>query len=119
MYIIDLERVLYFKAEDHYTYVYYDTGAHFMVPFGLSKVEAAVAEFLSGTNRIVRLGRSYMINLDHVFHINVTRQTLTIIDSKGGNHCLQLPKHLLRNLIEYLSGQDPEVLNSAEREFTK
>ena len=46
LYMIDLEMVMYLQADDHYTIAYYASGTHFMIPFGLSKVEAAIIEKL-------------------------------------------------------------------------
>ena len=43
LYVVDLDRMLYFEADDHYTHVYYSSGTHFMIPFGLAKVEAALS----------------------------------------------------------------------------
>ena len=33
LYVVDLDRMLYFEADDHYTHVYYSSGTHFMIPF--------------------------------------------------------------------------------------
>ena len=42
LYRIDLNQVLYMQADDHYTEVYYASGIHFMVPFGLVRIEAQI-----------------------------------------------------------------------------
>ena len=47
MYIVDCEKVIYLEADDHYTHVHYLTGAHLMVPFGLSEVMSSVDNVLS------------------------------------------------------------------------
>lgn len=44
LYVVDLGQVMYFQADDHYSHVYYASGTHFMLPFGLSKVESAIGE---------------------------------------------------------------------------
>ena len=62
LYVVDLDSTLYFEADDHYTHIHYASGTHFMIPFGMAKVEAAVAERLGPGAFIVRLSRKYMVN---------------------------------------------------------
>ena len=102
LYIIDLQKVMYLQADDHYTIVYYSTGAHFMVPFGLSKVEAAIAETCPDDYRFVRISRKYILNKSHIFHINVIKQTVHLTDEHGIGHALHTPKPALRELMTSL-----------------
>lgn len=102
MYIIDPSRVLYMQADDHYTHVYYSSGNHFMVPFGLSKVETAVSEHLGEKPFLVRLGRKYIVNTHRVFHVNFMKQVLQLSDDSGTNHSLRIPKPVLRGLMQIL-----------------
>ena len=106
MYVVDLAKVMYFQADDHYTHVYYSSGTHFMVPFGLAKVEAAVSEFLGGGSFLVRLGRRHIINMHRVFHVNTMRQELHLSDDQGSTLVLHLPKQVLRGLMAVLSGKE-------------
>lgn len=102
LYVIDLELVLYFQADDHYTHVYYASGAHFLLPFGLSKVEAAVGEITEDTKFLVRLGRKYIVNTRRIFHINTIKQTLLLSDDHGNTQSIHLPKPVLRSLMELM-----------------
>lgn len=102
MYIIDPSRVLYMQADDHYTHVYYSSGNYFMVPFGLSKVEAVVSEHLGEKPFLVRLGRKYIVNTHRVFHVNFMKQVLQLSDDSGTNHSLRIPKPVLRGLMQIL-----------------
>ena len=34
VFLIDLDLVLYFQSDDHYTHVYYTLGSHFILPMG-------------------------------------------------------------------------------------
>ena len=82
LYIIDSDQLLYLEADDHYTLVIYSSGTRFMVPFGLSKVEVAISEAFaavsSGANApertLIRVGRKYLINTQHVIHINTMKR---------------------------------------------
>lgn len=102
LYITDPELVLFLQADDHYTIVNYVNGTHFMIPFGLSKVEELIAETLVGDCYLVRLGRKYIINTRCVFHINTIKQVVTLSDNHGLNHSLHLPKAILKELMELL-----------------
>ena len=42
IFLVNLDTVLYFKAEDHYTSVYYAKDTKQFLPFGLSQLEEAI-----------------------------------------------------------------------------
>lgn len=102
LFVLDCEKVIYLEADDHYTHVYYLTGAHFMVPFGLSDVMDVIDKVFSDDPFLVRLGRKYVVNLRAVFHVNTVKQVLMLSDSHGNNHSLHLPKATLRQLIDIM-----------------
>lgn len=103
LYLIDLDLVMYLQADDHYTTAYYTSGTHFMIPFGLSKIETAIQDKLQDKNYLVRLSRKYIINTRCIFHINAVKQIVQLSDLNGNSHSLHLPKQVLRNLIESVS----------------
>src|SRR5574344_1550343 len=103
LYMIDLEMVMYLQADDHYTVAYYTSGTHFMIPFGLSKVEAAIAEKLDGDNYLIRLSRKYIVNTRCIYHVNAVKQEIQLADRFGNSHSLHFPKPVLRKLIDMLS----------------
>lgn len=111
LYVVDLNQVMYFKADDHYTHIYYSSGTHFMIPFGLSKVEDAIHEKQLFCRRFVRLGRTYIVNIGCVFHVNAIKQVLLISDSHGVNHTIHLPKPVLRMLMGLLD----EAVSQADK----
>src|SRR5574344_762981 len=103
LYMIDLEMVMYLQADDHYTVAYYASGTHFMIPFGLSKVETAIAEKLDGDNYLIRLSRKYIVNIRCIYHVNAVKQEIQLADVQGTSHSLHVPKPVLRKLIDMLS----------------
>lgn len=109
LYVVDLDSTLYFEADDHYTHIHYASGTHFMIPFGMAKVEAAVAERLGPDAFIVRLSRKYMVNTRRIFHINTIKQVAVLTDDHGSNLTLHLPKHVLRTLIDTLNTQEADA----------
>ncbi len=102
---IDLENVMYFQADDHYTHVYLLSGGHFMIPFGLAKVEQAIEEAVSSDKYHLRMGRKYIINMRSVFHVNVMKQVVQLSDNHGAVCSLQMPKPVLRTIIDAIENR--------------
>lgn len=113
LYVINLDLALFFEADDHYTHVYYTSGVHFMIQFGLAQVEAAIAESIYNTTHFVRLSRKYIVNAKRIFHINMHRQIIVLCDDKGVNHNLRMPKNTLRNLIDTINKKEYAKGNSS------
>ena len=105
MYVVDLNLTMYFKADDHYTHVYYSSGTHFMIPFGLSKVEIEISANLEYGQYFIRSGRTYIINIKQIFLINTIKQIVIISDSQGTAHTINLPKNALKILIKSFNSQ--------------
>lgn len=82
-----------------------------MIPFGLSKVEDAIHEKQLFCKKFVRLGRTYIVNIGCVFHVNAIKQVLLISDSHGVNHTIHLPKPVLRSLMGLLD----EAVSQADK----
>ncbi|MBR1934096.1 MAG: LytTR family transcriptional regulator [Prevotella sp.] len=105
LFIIDLAKVLFMKADDHYTDVHYATGAHFLVPFGLVKIEARIAALPDAQPTLVRLGRKYIVNTRRIFRINTVKELLYLTCDDGTTQSIHIPKPVLRDLIETMSRQ--------------
>jgi DNA-binding LytR/AlgR family response regulator len=99
MYVINLEMVMYFQADDHYSHVFYATGATFMVSFGLSQIVTFITEQYPLQSKFLRLGRKYIVNMSFLFHINTIKQTILLTDLNGATHSLHIAKPVLRDLI--------------------
>ncbi len=102
LYMVDLSLTLYFVADDHYTSVSYSTGANFMIPFGLNRVEELLTNMTMGSFK--RIGRKYIINLGAVHCISTSKQQLTLFTNTGKLVALRLPKSVLRELVNSLPG---------------
>ena len=100
MFIIDLQKVLYFEADDHYSHVYYASGSHFMVPYGLAKIETALAQKGSEAEALQRMGRKYIVNTNRIFRVNTITENVSLADDQGGNIFLHIPKTVLRALLD-------------------
>lgn len=100
---VDLRKVLYFKADRNYTDVYFVNGVHVTLPTGLMSIEQMLEnDKLRGrTMPFVRLGRSLIVNISYILHINVVKQELTLSDmSMPGCQRITVAKEALRKLKE-------------------
>ncbi len=100
---VDLRKVLYFKADRNYTDVYFVNGVHVTLPTGLMSIEQMLEnDKLRGrTMPFVRLGRSLIVNISYILHINVLKQELTLSDmTMPGCQRITVAKEALRKLKE-------------------
>ncbi len=107
---VDLRRVGYFKADRNYTDVYFLNGYHVTLPTSLSAIEQMLNdERLAG--RIVpfvRIGRSLIVNIAHIVHINVLRQQLVLSDLQSPSVLkVEVQKEALKKLKELYSPLTP------------
>lgn len=79
---VDLRKVGYFKADRNYTDVYFFNGYHVTLPTNLAAIELMLEDdrMKGRTIPFVRIGRSVIVNLSHIIHINVLRQELVLSD---------------------------------------
>ena len=105
VYVIDLSQVLYMQADDHYAHIHYASGGHMMVPYGLSKIEQALAESYLEAASLRRLGRKYIVNLRRICRINTMKEQLFLSDNTAGTVCLHIPKNILRDLISAVQNE--------------
>ena len=100
---VDLRKVLYFKADRNYTDVYFVNGVSVTLPTGLMSIEQMLEnDKLRGrTMPFVRLGRSLIVNISYILHINVLKQELTLSDmTMPGCQRITVAKEALRKLKE-------------------
>lgn len=113
LFVLDLELVMYLEADDHYTIVYYSSGTHFMLPFGLSRVEESINEKLNGESYLKRFSRKYVVNTNYIFHINVMKQIMQLYDAKGTSYSLRMPKPILRSYMDSIKKRPHETTEMA------
>ena len=104
IFFIDLNKVLYFLADDHYAHVYYASGYHCMVPYGLSKIESTLDELEADTSFMLRLSRKYIININKLQRISTVKAAIVLLDDAGNAVTLQVSKAALRENLEALFG---------------
>lgn len=100
-YIVNLDKVLYFMADDHYTHIFYSNNMTVMIPFGLSQVE----EKLINCNfqykyDFIRLGRKYIVDRRKITQVSTVKQQIKIIDESGVCTSIHIPKPVVKMLLD-------------------
>lgn len=110
IFVIDLNQVLYFKAEDHYTLVYYGKETKQLLPFGLSQLENAIQALGDSVERFMRAGRSHLINFDKIIHASVSKEVVTMLN--GGS--LVVTIHVSRSVVKDIARNLKEGVPAGE-----
>ena len=96
---VDLRKVAYFKADRNYTDVFFLNGYHVALPTNLATIEQMLDDdrMKGKTIPFVRLGRSLVVNLTLIIHINVLKQELVLSDMTAPNVLrVPVPKETLK-----------------------
>lgn len=79
---VDLRKVGFFKADRNYTDVHFLNNHRVTLPTNLMSIEKMLDDdrMRGRTIPFVRIGRSVIVNLSHIIHINVPKQELVLSD---------------------------------------
>lgn len=95
--IIEIEKIIYAKANGNYTDVAYTGGVKSTLSICLSKFEKTIQDIYKNENPcpFIRLGRSLIVNQLYVYHVHVPKQQLTLTDYNK-IYVLCLPKQIIK-----------------------
>ena len=96
-----LEDVLYFKAEGHYTYVFFTRDSKILLPYGLSQIDHEIWKLHHETS-FVKVGRSHIVNLNKVVYACITKESFTLIDKNGNFANIVVSRAAIKQLIKAL-----------------
>ena len=103
---INIENILYFEADRNYTKLLLSAGIQFTFAVNIGKVEEMLVAQLSYPNTIlIRVGKSYIVNKQHILQINLPKQKLLLLASEGKPRELIIPKEPLKALKESLESE--------------
>ena len=97
---ISLSQIVFFSADGNYTSLQLNHGQKLSFTFSLQKMEQYLAEKLNEDAKIfARIGKSFIINLNYVYQIDIVKQKLHLLDAVTQKHyTLEVSKEALRNL---------------------
>ena len=97
---IALSQIVYFSADRNYTLLQLTNGQKLAFTFSLQKMEQYLSEKLNEDAKIfARIGKSYIINLNYIYQIDIVKQKLHLFDSANQkSFLLDISKEALKNL---------------------
>jgi DNA-binding LytR/AlgR family response regulator len=94
--------IIYISSDGNYSNLLMSGGEIKMVTFQLGHIEEMIHKQLPEYKAtFVRIGRSLIINLNHVYQINISRQCLVLQD-RDSTYTLSASKEALKALKEFI-----------------
>ena len=81
---IKIGQILYFEADRNYTKLLLSNGIQFTFAINIGKIEEILEKQVAGCNKILmRVGKSHIINKNHILQINLPKQRLLLLTEEG------------------------------------
>jgi len=112
---IRIEQILYFEADRNYTKLILNNGIQFTFAINIGKIEEILEKQVIGCKMILmRVGKSHIINKNHILQINLPRQKLLLLTAEGKARELIISKDPLKTLKDTLESEIREDSKSSE-----
>lgn len=109
---IKIGQILYFEADRNYTKLLLTNNIQFTFAINIGKIEETLEKQVTGCKEILmRVGKSHIINKNHILQINLPKQRLLLLTEEGKPKELIISKEPLKILKESL---EKEILGSQE-----
>ncbi|MDR1403846.1 MAG: LytTR family transcriptional regulator [Tannerellaceae bacterium] len=96
---IKIGQILYFEADRNYTKLLLSNGIQFTFAINIGKIEEILEKQVAGSSHILmRVGKSHIINKDHILQINLPKQRLLLLTGEGKPKELIISKDPLKTL---------------------
>ena len=100
---IKIGQILYFEADRNYTKLLLSNGIQFTFAINIGKIEEILEKQVEGCNKILmRVGKSHIINKNHILQINLPKQKLLLLTEEGKPRERIISKDPLKVLKESL-----------------
>lgn len=119
IFLVNLDTVLYFKAEDHYTSVYYAKDTKQFLPFGLSQLEEAIKNQTNSSESFVRAGRSHLLNFEKVVHVSVAKETVTMYNNVDTFVTVHVSRSVVKDLAKIMKDGESKDKSCRGGDFHK
>lgn len=96
---LDINNIIFFEGEGSYTHIVSANNLKTVLSVNLAKLQAILDEKLKSKSVIfARIGKKYIVNLNHIYSINVAGQELILSDGLLFSHKLNVSKEALKQL---------------------
>ncbi len=100
-YRVDVSKIVYFEADSNYTKFVLNNKLKGQVLMTLSRMQETLTNNLKEQASIfARIGKRFIVNINYVFHIDVSHQKLTLSDGETFAFQLPISKEALKKLKE-------------------
>ena len=114
---IKIGQILYFEADRNYTKLLLSNGIMFTFAINIGKIEELLEKQVAGSNEILmRVGKSHIINKNHILQINLPKQKLVLLGHDGKQHELGISKDPLRGLKDVLEQEAEKNTDNIKEE---
>lgn len=104
-YSFNPNQIICIEADGNYCNLHLSNGNDYLLSFQLGQVESIIKEQLSYSNHtFVRVGKSLIINMDELIGVNITRQTLELVQASGERLLFNASREALKKLMNLLIG---------------
>ena len=96
---IKIGQILFFEADRNYTKLLLSNGIQFTFAINIGKIEEILEKQVAGSHNIlIRVGKSHIINKNHILQINIPKQRLLLLTAEGKPRELTISKDPLKGL---------------------
>lgn len=100
---IRINQILYFEADRNYTKLVLVEGIQFTFAINIGKIEELIEQQIVGIGKqLVRVGKSHIINRNHILQISLPKQKVLLLGKEGKPRELGVSKEPLRTLKDMI-----------------
>lgn len=106
---INLDEVVYFLADGNFTRIVFDNKLILTVGISMAKMEKILAEFIMKSQsqvKMMRAGKSHIINVSKIVQINVLKQQVLLSGGTGIMFTVNISRDAAKQLKQIISGGD-------------
>ena len=112
---IRIGQILYFEADRNYTKLLLSSGIQFTFAINIGKIEEILGKQVEGVGKILmRVGKSHIINKNHILQINLPKQRLLLLTVEGKAKEVVISKDPLKVLKESLEKEMGKASTDSE-----
>lgn len=100
---IKIDQILYFEADRNYTKLLLSNNIQFTFAINIGKIQDLLEKQMEDSkNILIRVGKSHIINKNHILQINLPKQRLLLLTEDGKPKELTISKDPLKTLKDSL-----------------
>ena len=114
---IRIGQILYFEADRNYTKLLLSSGIQLTFAINIGKIEEILSKQVKGCDKILmRVGKSHIINKEHILQINLPKQRLLLLTEESKPKELIISKDPLKILKDTLEKEMEALIENKEEE---